>query len=445
MKLKTFPGGVHPPDRKSLSVHKQIEPAVIPNVIVCPMSQHIGAPCQPRVKEGDKVKAGQLIGQADSFVSAPVHAPISGTIKAVCLAPHPIGKPVMAVTIESDGLDAWDDAIQEDLYYSRLEPKDILNRVRNAGIVGLGGAAFPTAVKLSPPKGKRIDTVILNGVECEPYLTADHRIMLEEPEKIIAGLRLIMKVLNVDRAFIGIESNKPDAIESMSKVAKGESGIYVQGLKLKYPQGAEKQLIKAILGREVPPPPCLPLDVGVVVQNAGTCLAVYEAVRDNKPLVERVVTVTGSAINDPKNLRVRLGTSFSDLIAQCGNTNGSVGKVIMGGPMMGIAQHRLDVPVIKGTSGILVLNRKEAAKQESRACIRCGQCIRACPMNLLPNLLGIYCEKGRWEDAEKLHIFDCMECGSCSYICPASRQMVHLIKLGKQEILSIQKKREAKS
>jgi len=264
--------------------------------------------------------------------------------------------------------------------------------------------------------------------------------MLEEPEKIVAGLKLVMKALGVDRAFVGIEANKPDAIATMSDAVKNDPGIQVQGLRLKYPQGAEKQLIKAILGREVPPPPGLPMDVGVVVHNAGTCVAIHDAVRECKPLIERVLTVTGSGIRDPKNLRVRLGTSFRDVAAFCGGPDDSPGKVIMGGPMMGIAQYSLDVPVIKGTSGILLLSRKDARSYRSAACIRCGLCVRACPMNLLPNLLGVYCEKGRWEDAEGMHIFDCMECGSCSFICPARRQMIHLIKLGKQEIMNNKKK-----
>lgn len=443
MRLKTFPGGVHPHDEKIHTSSKGIEKAPLPGVVICPMSQHIGAPCEPAVAVGDRVKTGQVIGQATGFVSAPVHAPVSGTVTAVGDAPHPLGKPSCAVAIESDGTDEWDATIKDDPDYTRLEPKEIVERIRNAGIVGLGGAAFPTAVKLSPPKEKSIDTVIVNGVECEPYLTADHRVMLEEPEKIVAGLTLVMKALGVDRAFIGIEANKPDAIETMSDAVKDDPRIQVQALQLKYPQGAEKQLIKAILGREVPPPPGLPMDVGVVVQNAGTCAAVYEAVREGRPLVERVLTVTGSGVKDPRNLRVRLGTTFRDLIGLCGGTDDSLGKVIMGGPMMGIAQYSLDAPVIKGTSGVLLLSRRDAKCYQSTTCIRCGLCVRACPMNLLPNLLGVYCEKGRWEDAEEQHIFDCMECGSCSFICPARRQMVHLIKLGKQEIMNNKKKAEA--
>jgi electron transport complex protein RnfC len=445
MTFKTFPGGIHPPDQKARTSQKGTETASQPSEVICPMSQHIGAPCEPIVKVGDQVKTGQVIGQSKAFVSAPIHAPVSGKVTSVGPAPHPLGRPLTAVTIESDGQDLWDENIKEDPYYQKLESQEILDRIRNAGIVGLGGAAFPTAVKLSPPKGKTIDTVIINGVECEPYLTADHRIMLEESEKIISGLRLIMKVLNVERAFVGIEANKPDAIQAISDAVKNDPQISVQGLRLKYPQGAEKQLIKAILGREVPPPPGLPMDVGVVVQNAGTCVAIHEAVKERKPLVERVMTITGSAVKEPRNLRVRLGMRFSDLIELCGGIEEPLGKVIMGGPMMGIAQHSLDVPVIKGTSGILLLSRKDALKIQSKACIRCGLCVRACPMNLLPNLLGVYCEKGRWEDAEEYHILDCMECGSCSYVCPARRQMVHLIKLGKQEIMNIKKKAEVAS
>lgn len=446
MDLKTFPGGIHPPDQKDQTNNKNVEKAPLPGVVTCPMTQHIGAPCKPVVKEGDTVKTGQIIGQAEAFVSAYIHSPVTGKVVAVEPALHPLGQEILSVIINSEGKDEWAEGTnKDDTKYYNLKPQEIIERIKNAGIVGLGGAAFPTAVKLSPPKGKRIDTVILNGVECEPYLTADHRIMLEEPEHIVEGLRLIMKALNVNQAFIGIEANKPDAIDAMTKASGPYSEIHVQGLQLKYPQGAEKQLIKAILNREVPPPPGLPMDVGVVVQNAGTCLAIYEAVRYKKPLIERVLTVTGSCINEPKNLKVRLGTSFIDIITLCGGTNNTPGKVIMGGPMMGIAQHTLGVPVIKGTSGILLLSKKEAFREESRMCIRCGLCIRACPMNLMPNLLGVYCEKGRWEDAQELNIFDCMECGSCSYICPARRQMVHLIKLGKLEINTIKKRAEAKS
>jgi electron transport complex protein RnfC len=444
-RFKSFSGGIHPPDYKLFTRNKPIEKLPLPPLVICPLSQHIGATCIPFVNVGDHVKTGQLIGKAEGFVSAPVHASLSGKVTAIEPSPHPLGKPVMAIIIESDGKDEWIKGAGEKKNLSALKPEDIIDSIRNAGIVGLGGATFPTAVKLSPPKEKKIDTVIVNGVECEPYLTADHRIMLEEPEKIVAGLKLVMKALSVESAFIGIEANKPDAIESMEKATRGESGIYVQGLQLKYPQGAEKQLIKAILGREVPPPPGLPMDVGVVVHNTGTCLAIYEAVMQNKPLVERVVTVTGSCLKEPKNLRARLGTRFSDLIEYCGGTNDFPGKALMGGPMMGIAQYSLDVPVIKGTSGILLLSQREVLAQVSVSCIRCGKCVRACPMGLLPNLLGIYCEKGRWEDAENLHITDCIECGACNYICPSRRQMVHLIKLGKQEIINLKQRQKSAS
>lgn len=304
-----------------------------------------------------------------------------------------------------------------------------------AGIVGLGGAAFPTHVKLSPPKEKKIDTVILNGAECEPYLTSDHRLMLERSKDILEGLKIIMKILGVSKGYIGIEQNKPDAITKMKEVARGETNIEVRDLKVKYPQGAEKQLIKAILDRDVPAGG-LPMDVGVVVQNVGTAKAIYDACRYGRPLIERVVTVTGRGVNEPKNLRVRIGTQFSQLLDECGGFKDSTVKVIAGGPMMGIAQTNTEVPVIKGTSGILILTSKEAEKAEYLPCFRCGRCIEACPMKLQPSILSVLIEKGKYQEAKENNLLDCFECGSCAYVCPAKRPMVQFMKLAKLFVLA---------
>ncbi len=374
-----------------------------------------------------------LIGSPTGFVSAPVHSSISGKVIAISEFPQPSGRMVSSVVIESDGKDEgipFDDNPD----YLNLSADEIKTRIKNAGIVGLGGAAFPTNVKLSPPKEKPIDTVILNGAECEPYLTADHRLMLERPREIVNGLKIIMKSLGVKEGYIGIENNKPDAIKTMKDAVSGEAGIKVFSLKVKYPQGAEKMLIKAIKGREVPSKG-LPMDVGVVVQNVGTALAVYEAVRYNKPLIERVVTVTGRGVKNPRNLLVRIGTLVSELVEQCGGLAEDAAKVISGGPMMGFAQWSLDVPVVKGTSGILILTEKEdVSSGEYYSCIRCGSCIDVCPMGLNPSMLSILSEKGRYEETKEYNIFDCFECGSCAYVCPANRPMVQFMRLAKSQI-----------
>jgi len=399
------------------------------------MQQHIGAPCEPLVKKGDQVGVGQKIGDADAFVSAPVHSSVSGKVVAIEPYPHPLRRQVLSVVIEADKDDQRFEPKGPNDWFE-LSPDQIRQKIREAGLVGLGGAAFPTHVKLSPPKGKPIDTVIINGCECEPYLTCDHRLMLEQPGEIVEGARIILKAVKATKAYIGIESNKPDAIALMRKTA--EPDIEVVVLKCKYPQGAEKQLIKAILDREVPSGG-LPFDVGVLVQNVGTTRAIRDAVVEDKPLIERVITVTGSGIRYPANLRVRIGTLLSDLIEECGGVMNNPSKVIMGGPMMGLAQFTLDVPVIKGTSGVLVLSHEEAMLEEPKACISCAKCVDGCPAYLLPALLGKYAEKGRFEDCERYGVMDCIECGVCSYICPARRPLVQLIKLAKAEITKRQK------
>lgn len=432
-KVATFERGIHPKYNKELSSGKSITPAKLPQRIVIPLSQHIGAPAKLEVKIGDEVKKGQIIGSPSGFVSSPVHSSISGKVIAIADFPTAAGRLVNSVVIESDEKDEAI-AFKETPGYMNLTADEIKAMIKDAGIVGMGGAAFPTNVKLSPPKEKPIDTVIINGAECEPYLTADHRLMVERPKEVLEGLKIIMKALGVKEGHIGIEENKPDAIEAMRSAASGDSNIKVHALEIKYPQGAEKMLIKAITNREVPSKG-LPMDVGVVVQNIGTALAVYEAVRFGKPLIERVVTVTGKGIREPKNMMVRVGTLISDVVEQCGGLVDGAIKVISGGPMMGFAQWTLDVPVTKGTSGILVLTENEyVASDEYFSCIRCGRCVDVCPMGLNPSMLSILAEKGFYEEAKEYNLFDCFECGSCAYVCPAKRPMVQFMRLAKSQV-----------
>ncbi|MDP2277288.1 MAG: electron transport complex subunit RsxC, partial [Nitrospirota bacterium] len=362
MALATFKGGIHPPDKKDIAKDRAIKEAKSPQRVVIPLSQHLGAPCKPIVSIGQEVKKGEMIGEPGGFVSAPVHSSVSGKIIAITEFPNAMGKMINSIVIENDGKEEWT-TLKDNPDYAKLSSDELKEKIKAAGIVGMGGAAFPTLVKLSPPKEKPIDTVIINGAECEPYLTADYRLMLEKPNEIIEGLKIIMKVLGVNKGFIGIENNKPDAIEVMKQAVKQtlnselltpNSQIEVCALEVKYPQGAEKMLIKAATGREVPPRG-LPMDVKVVVQNVGTALAVYEATRYGKPLIERVVTVTGEGIKNPANLIVKIGTLVSDIIEECSGFKGGDGKVVSGGPMMGFAISTLDVPVTKGTSGILVI------------------------------------------------------------------------------------------
>ncbi len=445
MRLKklTFKGGVHPPENKALAEEKAIEILPLPEFVIIPVQQHLGAPAEPVVKVGDEVKTGDKVCEAKGYVSVPSHASVSGKVKAIEKRSHPVGGKVLSIVIESDGKDELTPSIAPITNYLAQDVEEMKKKIQQAGLAGMGGAAFPTHVKLSPPANKPVDTFILNGAECEPYLTADHRLMLERPNEILEGVRIIMKILSCKTGYIGIEKNKPDAIALMQKlVNKSGDKLKVIPLNVKYPQGAEKQLIKAITNRRVPAGG-LPMDVGCLVHNVGTAKAVYDAIASNKPLYERVVTVSGRGIKQSKNLLVRIGTPFQNLIDCCGGITEDIVKIINGGPMMGIAQYTLEVPVTKGTSGILALTKTEAKLPEPEPCIRCARCVDACPMNLLPNALARIIEYKRFDEAHKLGVLDCIECGSCAFVCPSKIRHVHYLKFGKLEVSKMMKSKAA--
>lgn len=432
----TFRGGIHPPYHKDQTQDLPVRDAAPPRTVVIPLHQHTGAPAEPLVKPGDEVCLGQMIGDSQAFVSAPVHASVSGKVVAIEERPHPALGTGQAVVIESDGLDTPDPGWAPAGRARDLSPDQIRGAIRRAGIVGLGGAAFPTAVKVTPPKD--IEVLLLNGAECEPYLTADHRVMLEETPEVVDGLLALIRAAGARRGLIAVEDNKLDAVQALTRAveagrAPDDPGLQIVLLHAKYPQGSEKQLVWACTGREVPSGG-LPLDVGVVVNNVATAVAVSRALSSGTPLYQRVVTVTGPAVARPQNLRVRIGDTFSSLIEQCGGFSQPVGKVISGGPMMGVAQSTLEVPVIKGTSGIVCFGRDQAVPGQVGPCLKCGRCVDGCPMRLLPLWLGAYGERGLHEEAERLGALDCVECGCCSYICPASRPLVQAIRLSKGEI-----------
>ncbi len=429
MKVKTFPKGVHPKDRKEATRGKPIEDMRPPDLVILPLQQSAGVGSEPVVKKRDHVLAGQKIADSTAFISAPLHSPVSGTVKSIEPRPHHTGLKLMSIVIEPDKDQEWVEIADPPPDPTEQEIREM---VRDAGIVGLGGAAFPTKVKISPPPEMNIDTVVINGCECEPYLTVDNRLMLEAPDRIIDGLKLLMKAVGAARGLIGVEDNKADAIAALSEPA-GAAGFEVVRLETKYPQGAEKQLIHAALGREVPSG-ALPGHVGVLVQNVGTAVAISEAVREGKPLIARVVTVSGSGIVEPKNLRAVIGTPVKDLVEQCGGLAEGAAKVIIGGPMMGVAISSLDVPVVKATSGVIVLTLDEIGNADSEPCIKCARCVEACPMGLMPNRLSVMAEVGLLDELTDEHLFDCVECGSCSFICPANRPLVQQIRLGKYEI-----------
>ena len=442
MKL-SFKGGVHPLAHmhhgKNLTDKKPIEVMDAPKRIVLAMAQHIGAPAKPIVHVGDRILKGQKIAEPGGFVSVPIHSGVSGVVTDIAPMPNVAGRDVLSVVIENDFKEETVPGFGENRDISGLDAKALVGLIQEAGIVGMGGATFPTHVKLSPPPEKPIDVLIVNGAECEPFLTADHRALLENTDELIEGLKICMKILNVKNGIIGIENNKKDAIKVVKEACKGQP-VEVNVLKVKYPQGGEKQLIQAITGREVPSGG-LPMDIGAVVLNVSTCIAIYQALKKNIPLIERVVTVTGS-VKNPKNLRVKLGTCFEEAFTYCGGFTEKIEKVLVGGPMMGLTQYSLAVDVIKGTNGLLALGESLAKTPEQVNCIRCARCVDVCPAGLIPLVMNAYVIKGDYDMALKYHVMDCIECGACSYICPSKRYLAESFKLAKSQI---NKKRKANS
>jgi len=443
--LKTFKlGGVHPPENK-LSAQASIEVLPIPKKAFVSLGQNLGAPSKPLVKRGDEVKTGQLIATAGGFIGSNIHSPVSGKVFKIDLVLDSSGfrRPTVIINVEGDewmeNIDRSSDIIRK----ITATPEEIINKVKDAGIVGMGGATFPTHVKLMPPPGKSAEFLIINGVECEPYLTADHSVMIERGEELLIGTQILMKALKVSKGIIGIENNKPDAIEHLTKLSKDFEGIEIVPLKVKYPQGGEKQLIKAVVNREVPSGK-LPIEVGCVVQNVGTTIATYEAVQKNKPLIERVVTVTGKSISKSSNFLVRIGTPVGELIEAAGGLPDDTGKVIGGGPMMGKSLMSLDAPVVKGTSGILIMRNTESHRNPEQSCIRCSKCTYVCPMGLEPYLLSRVSRLGKFDMAEKERIMDCIECGSCQYTCPAAIPLLDYLRLGKNKTGQIIRSRNKK-
>ena len=430
MKLSTFKKGLHPEDYKYFSQGKAIETLPLPDDVYIPLQQHIGAPCEPLVQKGDKVKTGQIIANTGAYVSAPVHSSITGVVKDIQKYYHPLGMRATMIHIQREGEEEWE--LLEKIDDWKWAPKEkLIEVIRNAGIVGLGGATFPTHVKLNPPEDKAIDSFILNGVECEPYLTADDRLMIEEADKILLGMAIMMHILDVKKGYIGIENNKPEAIAMMQKrVVELGYPFQVVPLKVKYPQGAEKMLIYSVLKKKVPYSK-LPMDVGVVVNNVATAYAVAEAVVESKPLVQRVITVTGDGVSEPKNLMARLGTPFKNLFDACGNLKDDANRVFMGGPMMGMTQYHLESPVVKGSSGIVAVTEDLVEEISTFPCIRCGSCVNTCPMNLMPLRLAAFAQEKMTDNLNEFGVMNCIECGSCAFVCPANIPLVQWIKVGK--------------
>jgi Na+-translocating ferredoxin:NAD+ oxidoreductase subunit C len=441
--LKTFAkGGVHPPENK-FSAQEAIKDLPIDGTIAIPLAMHLGVPAKSIVEKGDAVKTGQLIAKGEGFVSANIHSPVSGKVLKLDKALNSSGYKRDAIFITIEG-DEWDPSIDRSdtlIKECNLSSSEIIQKISAAGIVGLGGATFPSHVKLSVPRGKKAQYLIINGVECEPYLTSDHRLMIEKSEELMVGINILQKALQVDQTIIGIENNKPDAIAQLTKVASEYNGISVQALKVKYPQGGEKQLIKAILNREVPSG-ALPVDVGAVVFNVGTAYAVYEAVQKNKPLFERIVTITGKTLKNSANYKVRIGTPVTNLIEAAGGQPEDTGKIISGGPMMGKSLSGSDLPIAKGSSGILLIPKNESRRKPMEPCIRCSKCVTVCPMGLEPYLLMVMGQKTLFERMETEKVMDCIECGSCSYTCPSSRPLLDYIRLGKAEVGKIIRSRK---
>ncbi|MBP5690707.1 MAG: electron transport complex subunit RsxC [Bacteroidaceae bacterium] len=444
--MNTFKiGGVHPEPNK-LTADRKIETLALPKQAVFPLSQHIGAPAVPCVQKGDVVRVGTLIAEPGGFMSAAIHSSVSGKVAKIDSVIDASGLRKPAIFIDVEG-DEWEPSIDKTdtlMFQTNKSREEILENIKNAGVVGMGGACFPTHVKLCPPKECKIDTLIVNAVECEPFLTSDHRLMLEFPDQIVVGIKLILKALGIDRAVIGIEANKPDAISLLQSKTSMVSGIEVMPLQMKYPQGGEKQLIEAVTGRQVPPPPALPANVGCVVQNVGTVFAVYEAVMKSKPLFERIVTVTGKGLKNPCNLKVRMGTPVSQLIEYAGGMPEGTGKLISGGPMMGRPLLDDTAPVVKGTSGLLMIPESDAIRLQERNCIRCAKCVQACPMGLEPYLLATASEASDWECAEENWIMSCIECGCCQSTCPSRRPLLDWVRLAKNRVGGIIRARNVK-
>ena len=449
MKLRTFRiGGVHPEENK-LSSEAVTQVAKLPQQAIFPLSQHIGAPAKPVVKKGDKVKVGTLLAEAGGFVSAPVYSSVSGTVQKIDEVIDATGyrKPAIIVKVEGD---EWEESIDrsdklETLdAHPELTPEEIIERIKKAGVTGMGGAGFPTFIKLCPPPTAKAECVILNGVECEPYITSDYRLMMEHVDEILVGLELLMKAVKVDKGYIGIEENKSMAITLFEEKTAGRSDIEIVPLKKKYPQGGEKQLVDAVIRRQVPAPPAIPVNVGAVVQNVGTAFAVYQAVMKNKPLFERYTTVTGKKLEKPSNFLVRMGTPMIDLINECGGMPEGDNKLLAGGPMMGKALMSVDVPICKGTNSVTILSGDDAKRKPVQPCIRCAKCVSACPMGLEPYLLATASALHDWEKVEAAGVTSCIECGSCQFTCPAHRPMLDNIRLGKSTVMGIIRSRNAK-
>jgi len=431
--LSSFRHGVHPPDSKELTAGISSRRMPFPKEVILPLSQHTGAPAKPLVCAGDRVERGDMLAEPGGFISAPVHATASGVVKQIGLWPHPNGTESPAIRIEVDRYSTQMPRPRLVPHWQDLKHDEISDAIRQAGVVGLGGAAFPSFVKLNPPKDQSIELLLINGCECEPYLTSDHRVMLERADRVYLGIRILLKGLGIDQAVIGIESNKPDAIEVMRLAAPRDLDVSVQPLKVKYPQGAEKMLIKAVTGREVPSG-ALPGAVGVVVQNVATVAQVAEVFETGMPLIERIVTVTGRGIARPGNWIVPFGTKLRDLIEHCGGLTADAQEIVFGGPMMGMAVGNLNVPILKGTGGVLVLSKQECKKQEVMPCIRCGRCLDACPVFLNPQLLGSLARAERFEEMAQAHLADCMLCGCCSFVCPSNIPLSQLFLSSKTQL-----------
>ncbi len=447
--MRTFKlGGIHPNDNK-LSAGSPIREAALPKQAVFSMYQHIGTPAKPVVKKGDEVKVGTLLAEAGGYVSVPIYSSVSGKVAKVDDALDVSGTKRTAIFIDVEG-DEWEESIdrsdklEQMEAHPELDSKTIIDKIQRMGVVGMGGAAFPTHVKLTPPPGTKAECVNVKAVECEPYLTADHSLMLAHPEEILIGVQLVMKAMDVDKAYIGIENNKADAIALLQEKAKNYQGIEVVSLKVKYPQGGEKQLVGAVIGREVPAPPAIPIHVGAEVQNVGTTFAIYQAVMKNKPLIDRVITITGKSVATPSNLLVRIGTSFQQLVDEYGGLPENTSKFIGGGPMMGKTMVSLEIPTTKGSSGLVLLDKKEARRGKISPCIRCAKCVGACPMGLEPYLLSVISEYEDWEAAESNEVTLCIECGCCQFACPSNRPLLDMIRVGKSIVNGIKRERNQK-